>query len=249
MNPRSVPELYAIAYGQACQGLLRCYYCGAACDGSHSAADYVRDSFTGVSGVACPGSTSVCAGCVLCLRDAAEITLVNGEVRDMTRVAVRAWSWLITPDSALAASKAHLAEIRAACLGSLMGGDRPWAVVLSDSGQKHLLYRGVVNYGSSPVWSVTLEGERVDYRLDSLQTRLALCGRLVAATGKPALAAPVDFRFAASVMSRYTDGETLVREWDRVRREPLSRLTGWLSPNKEACLELYPSDAPAAADV
>jgi len=237
----TVPELMALAHGIACRGDHRCYYCGAPCDGSHGVAEHVKPSFTGRDGAFAPGSPGVCAGCVLCLRDEATILLINGESRHMTRIAMRGWSWVVTADRALAASKAHLAELRAVLLSP---PDPPWAVVLSDSGQKQLLYRGCVNRGGDAC-EVTLETERIRYRLAALAGRIALCTRLVAATGKPALAAPVDHRFATAVMARYADGESMVAEWCRVASEPLSRLAAWLSPKKEdACLE-YPADAPA----
>jgi len=225
-----------MAHGARCGGPNRCFYCGAACGVARPAAEYVRDSFTGRDSVVAPGSPWVCEGCVLCLRDAADVTLVTGETRHMDRIAVRAWSWLVTPDAALAASKAHLDALRASCLNGL--SPAPWAVVLSDSGQKHLLYRGRVNFGPPP-WVVTLEGEPITYRPESLAARLALCGKLVAATGKPALAEPVSWRFAAAVIGRYDDGEALISEWSQAREEPLSRLAAWLSPNKETCDGTY----------
>lgn len=227
----SVPALYALAHGERCDGPLRCYYCGAPCDGTFPAGAYVKDSFTGRSEVANPGSPAVCRGCVLCLRESAEVPLIDGTRRAVTKAAVRSWSWVVTSSSAVAASKAHLDALRAACLDPPAP---PFAIVLSDSGQKHLLYRGAVNRVGDPV-TVTLETLRVTCRRAELHSRLALCGRLVAATGKPALSEPPDARLGMAVVGRYRDGEALIEEWERAWQEPLSRLAAWLSPPKEVC--------------
>jgi hypothetical protein len=196
---------------------------------------------------------------VLCLRESAEITLIDGEIRRGQKV--RGYSWVVTANSALAATKAHLEQLRALCLDP---PEPPFAIVLTDSGQTHQLYRGTVNH-SREVVTVTLEaepvtyraGQRVFYRPDELAPRLDLCGRLIAATGKPALREPITQRFALAVMERYCDGEALLNLWTRVREQPLSRLAAWISPAKETCLNVYPSDfaprerfdpAPAATD-
>ncbi|MGE4195965.1 MAG: hypothetical protein AB7G11_02420 [Phycisphaerales bacterium] len=242
-----MPELYARVHGVACLGSQRCYYCGAACgsgdDGPVST--FVKDSFTGRSEVVSPGSDRVCAGCLLCLRETASVPLIDGTVRQLAKCAMRSWSWLITAERAVAASKAHLRELRSACLDGI-AADGPWAIVLSDSGQKHLLYRGVVNHGVNPPWTVTLEGERIGYHPDALRSRISLCGRLIAATGKPALREPVGVNFAIDVIERYRDGESLIEEWSRVRREPLSRLAAWLSAKKENAQHEHPADRVSA---
>lgn len=238
-----MPELFARALGAACSGPLRCFYCGAACDGGLTAAVHVKDSFTGQSEVAAPGSPAVCAGCVLCLREAADIPLIDGTTRYVSKCAMRAWSWIVTNDRVIAASKAHLRQLRNLCLQG-PDGDGPWAIVLNDSGKKQLLYRGAVNQSRAEPWTVTLETERVTYRREQLKDRLALTTRLIAATGKPALAEPVSVRFALSVFDYFLDGESLVHEWSRVQDQPLSRLAAWLSPKKEDAQREYPREQP-----
>ena len=102
-----------------------------------------------------------------------------------------------------------------------------------------------MNHSTAPM-TVTLEAERVLYRRADLADRLALCGRLIAATGKPALREPINVRFGIAVLDRYRDGESLLREWSRVREQPLSRLAAWLSPAKEESGHAYPSEFAAA---
>lgn len=234
---RTVPELMLrLVSGRESAGDRLCYYCGACCGEDHTVKEWVKPTFTARATVARPGSGHVCAGCVLCLRQDAELTLIDGEVRAGQKS--QGYSYVLGGGRVVAATKAHIDQLRAVCLDP---PEPPFAVVLSDSGQRHWLYCGVVNHARESV-VVTLEGERVRYSPDELRGRLDLCGRLVAATGKPALAEPVDVRFAAAVMGRYRDGETLVERWEQVRTEPLSRLAGWLTSKKEDCQHVYPGD-------
>lgn len=235
---RSVPELLANAYGLRCEGPCRCFYCGAACDAErYPASTYVKSSFNGRGEVAAPGSPAVCEGCVLALREKAPIVLIDGERRDGQMM--RGYSHVLHGGRHHAATKAHLDRIRALCLDP---PEPPFAIVLSDSGQTHQIYRGVVNHSRETVVA-TLEGARVAFRPDELRERLSLCGKLVAATGKPALSESVTTRFAVAVMERFRDGEILVEEWVRAREQPLSRLAAWLCPNKEASNLEHPCDA------
>jgi len=244
MRPASVPHLFALSQGADCAGPHRCVYCAAPADESRPASTHLKGSFTGIDSLPCPGSPWVCAGCVLCLREEATVALIDGSSRHVTQCAMRAWSWVVTAASARAASKAHLAQLRALCLDPPAP---PFALCLSDSGQKQLLYRGVVNHGRESVCA-TLEGERVRYAPPELAARLDLCGRLVAATGKPALAEPPSARFALAVMERYPgSGERLLLDWERLREDPLSRLAAWLSGNRDACREQFPAESPDPA--
>lgn len=242
---RTVPELVAAAHGLECSGPLACFFCGAPCDGSRRAEDFVRDSFNGRGEVAAPGSPGVCEGCVLCLREHAAIDLIDGtRGRRVTKAAMRAFSWLVAGGRMAAASKAHLHLLRPVLLAP---PDPPWALVLSDSGKRHLLYRGAVNHADRG-WVVTLEGDRITGDPASLADRLRLVGRLVAAWGKPALAEAMAPSRAFALFARYGGEEAgrLLAEWSRVGGEPLSRLALWLSANKEDCEREHPGIGPAA---
>lgn len=241
MIPTSVPHLVAIAHGLDCVGPHRCFYCAAPCREDHPAAIYVKDSFTGRNEVAAPGSPWVCPGCVLALREDAEIVMIDGVRRRVTKGCMRAFSWVVMADRAVAASKAHLDRLRALCLDP---PPPPWAIVLSDSGQKHLLYRGVVNHDPGSPFVVTLEAERIAYRPDDLADLLAVAGRYCAATGKPALSEPIAARAGMAVLGRYPDlGESILDAWGRAWSTPIGRLAAWLCPAKDRCIEEYPSDA------
>ncbi|HZT79614.1 MAG TPA: hypothetical protein VFA26_05315 [Gemmataceae bacterium] len=238
----TAPQLFRAALGLPLDdGPHRCLFCGAACGSWHPAADHLRASFTGLGDVAAPASAHVCGGCVLCLRESCAVDLIDGtRGRPVAKGAMRAFSWVLTARAALAASKAHLPLLRAACLDS---PEPPFALVLSDSGKKHLLYRGVVCHDRQFV-TLTLEGERLDYRPAELSARLDLAARLAAAAGKSALAGPPGLRLAAAVCERFADGEELFEQWETVYADPLSRLAVWLAPGRDEAAALHPPHCP-----
>lgn len=228
------PELFALAHGRRCTGPHRCLFCGAP-----AAAPYaLPDSFTARDTLRCPGSPFACAGCSLCLEESGDARYPDGTTRHFTKAFRRMCSWVVTATTAVAATKAHLDYLRGVCAGPPAP---PFLVSLAVSGQKHLLYRGVVNHTTAAA-AVTLEGERIDYRPGELRDRLALCGRLCAATGKPALAGPPTPSFWFRVCEAFAAGDRLCETWSRVREEPLSRLAAFLCPPKEACQREYPGD-------
>jgi hypothetical protein len=223
----STPHLFALARGQDCTGDNQCFYCAARCDERFAAKEFVKDSFTGRNESPCPGSAFVCAGCVLCLGEGVELTTLDGVHR--TNQKPRGYSWLIQAHQARAATKANLAVLREFCLNPPAA---PFSIVLSDSGQKHLLYRCPVNRDAGSV-SLLLETERIDYLPAQLAERLALCKPICAASGKPALREPPNMRFGMAVFEAC--GEAVLNQWSSVWSQPLSRLAAWLCPPKEAC--------------
>jgi len=146
---------------------------------------------------------------------------------------MRSYSWVITQLSARAATKAHIEQLRAIALSPPAP---PFAIVLSDSGQTHQLYRGVVNYVRDPV-VVSLEAERIEYRLGALRSLIDLASRIAAVCGKPALAPPVGIRQAILIMEHYPDGEgeSILENWQRQAGTGVGRLAAWLCPGKDHC--------------
>lgn len=220
----TVPALLAHTRGLVCRGPHRCYYCGAPCAGEYVAAEWVKDSFTARDTIV--GGDWVCVGCTLALDERATLTLPDGTVRVGQKT--RCYSHVISAERAVAATKAHRAWLLDQCLAP---PEPPFAIVLSDSGQKHLLYRGVVCRDRER-FALTLEGERIDYAPDELRARLAVAMKICAATGKPALAEPLSHSAAMRVVAMHGD-ESLVRDWNH--EEGLSLLAAWLCPTKEEC--------------
>jgi hypothetical protein len=228
----TTPILLASAFGISDGGKHRCYYCGAKCSGEISAADWVKDSFTSRDTVF--GGGYVCVGCTIALNESADIAMIDGERRSGQKT--RCYSWVITPEKAFAATKAHRAELLRVCLDPPLP---PYSIVISDSGQKHLLYRGVVCH-TADACVATIEGDRVSYTRDELSARVVLAKKLIAASGKPALADPFTANTGMRIAAHHGD-DAIVNLWDVVREESLSRLALWLAPPKEECLNEYPA--------
>ena len=141
MLVRTVSEMFALANGKKCTGAYSCYYCSAPCDEEHSISVWVRESFNSHQYVKSPSSSYVCNGCVLTLNEDSTIELIDGTVREHQRI--RLYSWFVTPAKAIAATKAHLHLLRKVIDNP---PPPPFALVLAESGQKHLLYSGAVNH-------------------------------------------------------------------------------------------------------
>lgn len=229
---QTVPQLFV---GLMPAGRFRCYYCGGSCTDSHPSAEHVKKSFTSRDTIA--GGDYVCDGCLACMSDDTTITLPDLVVRRSQRV--RCYSWILTPHTRVAATKSHRGWLLDRCLTP---PPPPFAIVLSDSGQKHLLYRGVICW-SHEVVTLTLETERITYRPQELADRIALCKQVCTAIGKPGMASTP----GASELMRVCEiaGESVAAEWEKVQGEPLSRLAVWLCPPKEECCN-ESSPAPAA---
>ena len=228
-QPITAPQLFA---GIQPAGSRRCFYCGGQCGDEYTAREYVASSFTARDTVA--GGEFVCAGCVAALNELADITLLDGTCRTTQRV--RCYSWIITDGSSLAATKSHRSQLSSLCLNP---PEPPYVICLSDSGQKHLLYRGVVAWSKDPA-TITLEGERITYKPADLAARLLLCRRVCAATGKPALLEAMRPVLLMRLVEHHLD-ESLPGEWLAVCKDPVTRLAAWLCPPKEECEREFPS--------
>jgi CRISPR type IV-associated protein Csf1 len=225
-------ELFAACRGVEFRtGPHTCYYCLARCDDSYSSAEFVKSSFTSRDTVGC--GDYVCAGCVAAMNEKSTITLANGEVRENQKI--RCYSWVLSGSTAIAATKAHRDWLLRQCL---VPPRPPFAIVISDSGQKHLLYRGRVSRSRDSV-VVTLEGEQIIYSPDELQRRLQLCKRVAAAIGKPGLSVIPRPSALAKLIEHHSD-ESLPETWLKVREMPLTRLAIWFTPAKKECEIEYP---------
>ena len=219
--------LFAAARGYAYHdGDFRCFFCGSRCGRDWLSADYVKDSFTSRDTVC--GGEYVCGGCLAALDERATITLPTGEVRSGQKT--RCCSWIVTGGKAVAATKAHREWLLSVCLNP---PEPPTIICLSDSGQRHLLYRSVVNHSQDRV-TATLEAERVSFVPAALLVRLKLCKRVAAAIGQPSLGEALS-PSAQIRLIEYHDDETVLAEWLAVREQPLTRLAAWFCPPKKEC--------------
>jgi len=229
----TAPQLYAAALRRPRPtGNQFCFWCGAPCHVDFTVREYVPKTFSGYAEVAMPDSRYLCGGCVA----------ATDEPDRQHRP--RQKSWVIESTRARDFTGKQPDELAAICVAP---PPPPFAIVLALSGKKHLIYRAAVNFTAEAAITVQLEDRRVTYRPDELRSRLALCGRLCAAWGKPALLrmpTPGRIVFAAQ---RYADPSDLF-QWPRIWDEPLSRLAAALSPGKETCELRYPADAVGPPD-
>lgn len=222
----TAPQLFATALEvNSRDGVHKCFFCGASCDETHTAKVWVKDTFTALDTVASPGSQFVCTGCTECMNETGDVTLACGEQRNGQKR--RMYSWVVTSTKAVAATKSHRNWLRNVCTSP---PEPPFAIVISDSGQKQLLYRGVVNHSRERI-TVTLETERVLYWPGDLVKGIALCVKLIAVTGKPALQEGLSFSQKMMLTERL--GEDVLEQWEKFDGSGLSRLAVWLSPGKE----------------
>lgn len=227
-------------------GQHSCFYCGAYCDGSHDAQTHVKPTFTNRDIVAVPVSQYLCHGCYLSLGDgSADMPMLDGTIKAFTTprgMAPRLYSWLLTAFERLAFTKAHIPLIRDILTDSAKLPEPPFAVVLSDSGQKQLIFRAPVAHERT-AFPILLEDGQIVVEPIELARRIAITAPIVAATGKPALKeAPSIATWIA--MQTYHGGDArapfeALEEWERIRVQPLSRLAAWLAPNKEEAQNIY----------
>lgn len=227
----TVPQLYLQAKkGKNIPGNEVCFYCGASCNQDFSIKNYVKPTFTGYNTVKRPKSQYICKGCVYCFNEKSTIIMITGEIRENSKP--RSYSWLITENAALAATKATLKEIMEFCLNPPKG---LYAIILSESGQKQLLYRGVVNSDRNLI-TVTLEEEIIKYEPWGLKERLILVKKIIAGTGKPALKESLSFNHIKNLIELWgEDGEDLYMKFYNIKNDLLTSLAIWLSPGKEEC--------------
>lgn len=235
MSVRVATELFAAARREFNQcGVHRCFFCLAPCNESFRSGDFVKKSFTGRDTVG--GGDWICGGCVAALNEKATVRQADGTTR--TKQKIRTYSWVLTKTTATAATKSHLAWLLQQCLDP---PEPPFAIVLSDSGQKHLLYRGLVSHSRYTI-TVTLEGVPVTYSPDELQSRLAVCKQVAAALGKPALGGSLRPTQLGKLIEYHAD-TSLPDRWLSVRELPLTSLATWFTPGKKECTIEYPSNA------
>ena len=214
-------------------GNQRCFYCGGQCTTDHAAKEFVKPSFTERDQVRCGSSEFVCVGCVETLNDKATITMLDGEVRAEQKT--RNYSWVITESRALAATKAHREQLLSLCLSP---PERPYAICLAD-GQKHQLWRTPLNTSRDSI-SVNLEGTSVTFSAAQLLGRLAFVNQIIGCVGKMAASSGEPSRLLWPRMAGkipHQELQIVCEWWDRVRLEPITRLSIWLAPGKDSCNE------------
>lgn len=225
-------ELFNMAGGGEPQtGPHRCFYCGAPCDGSHTKAFHVQDSFTNRDVVLFPGSEYVCSGCVEASGAGPdEMEMLDGtlKVRENLRgMQPRMYSWVVTSTRRWAATKAHIAQLRETILNP---PQPPFVVVLADSGQKQLLFRAPVAHDRER-FPVMFEDVVIDVDAAELSRALEAADALAEAIGKPVLLAPNSMSQWIACEAHHGTTEPM-EAWGEWRNTPTGKLAAWLAKSK-----------------
>ena len=216
-------------------GENNCFYCGAYCDNRHKTKDYVRDTFTNHDIIKYPNSEFVCQGCVMSLGSGFEdLDMLDGTVKTFNALtplafAPRKYSWLLTSHKRIAFTKAHIANIREILIDKDKLPEPPFAIILSDSGQKQLIFRAPVGL-SKDAFPVMLEDRVVDITPESLKERLEIASQISTKIGKPTL--NCGFTVNTYIAARKVGIDACLTVWRKVKHEPLSKIAAWIAPAK-----------------
>jgi CRISPR type IV-associated protein Csf1 len=213
-------------------GTHKCFYCGASCDDKYKAKDYVKPTFTNRDVVKYPGSEYVCAGCVESMSESATTKQIDGTIKTERSGAPRLYSWIITKNKKIACTKKHLRVLRRAVLSP---PEPPFSIVLTESGQKQIIFRSIVNYDRD-VFYVTLDERNTKVIRNRFKKYLQCAVLCSAAIGKKGLKNPEDFFNYKSIAELYGNGDLLL-EWVNYYLTPMGVLAAWLCPGKEEALK------------
>ena len=229
----TAPQLLAVGKGvDLSEGDHRCFYCGARCGSCYTAKEYVKKTFTARDTVC--GGEHVCEGCVIALNQNATVFFFDGATKSNQKT--QFYSWVITSQDVVAASKAHRDYLFGTCIAPPAP---PYSIVISNSGKKHILYLGKVCY-SRDIATVLLETETITYRTSDLRCRVQLCKKIAAVVGKPSLSERINISQLTKIIEYHND-ESLIDRLLSAREEPLTRLAIWLTPGKKECGNEYPN--------
>jgi CRISPR type IV-associated protein Csf1 len=211
-----------------------CFYCNNNCGQSNKVKNYLKPTFTNLDIIGTPNSEYICDECVWAFSTGnQEIILLDGEIRQGQ--SPRLYSWIIT-DKKIAATKTHIKQLREIILNPPLP---PFKIILSDSGQKHLLFRAIWAL-SQDNFPIQFEEEQIIINILNLKERLTIADKLSAAIGKVALNNCEKMSYAITI-NNYYDDLTDYENWLNIKNEPLSRLAVWLAKNKEDARNEYPT--------
>lgn len=212
----------------------KCFFCGNTCGKNNSKANYVKKTFTNHDIAACPSSRYVCDGCVISTGMGIEsFNMIDGTVKIAKTKrggAPRLYSWILCGPGNLAATKAHMSELREAITNP---PKPPFAIILADSGQKQIIFRCPVSM-SRDMFHVQLEDDLLTLRAGTLKKCILIANKCSAACGKVALRDPENVNFVNNIYARYGSMEPY-EEWVKINQTDEGKLAAWLAkPAKEA---------------
>jgi len=213
------------------KGDEKCFYCGLPCGTKYGKKDYVKKTFTNRDIVKYPCSDYVCGCCIESLRTGGDdIVLIDGDIKTGRSASPRMYSWILTGKENYGFTKKHLDFCREKLLNP---PEPPFSIILSDSGQKQLIFRSQVNYDRD-FYSVQLEDKQIDVEKSLLKEYLDKAILICAAIGKKSLSEPDRFNNYKNCIEVYGSESPLV-EWLEIYSSPLGELAAWICPGKEEC--------------
>lgn len=157
------------------------------------------------------------------------MVMLDGQTCDKDKPQkARNYSWVVAENWARAATKTHVAELRATCLDPPCF---PIAICIRDGlGKTQQLHRTPV-VTDWPM-QINFEGQIAVFGREQLVGRLELCRAIVRIMGKGKTAAVVFTDHPAHIWG-WRIGDEILREWMAVRNEPLTRLAWFLCEGKK----------------
>jgi len=202
-----------------------CFYCGNECNQNNSIKEFVKKTFTNYDLVKGPSSKFVCEECVWAFGSKSKIAMNDGEIRSGSP---RNYSWLITEKNKIAYTKKHVKELRSLLFSP---PKTKFKLILSDSGQKHLIFR--MDWANSQDnFYIQFEEEKVLINIEKLKYYLDITDKLSAAIGKVALLKCTDIKFAVTI-EKYYGHLNEYEKWIKIYTTKFAKLAVWLTKNKK----------------
>lgn len=208
-------------------GNEHCFYCGTECAANPDLAVKIKvaKTFTNHDEVKCPSSQYICEGCAESLSSSIDLELLDGEKRE--KQWIRLYSWIITWDKRIAATKTHIPLLRDLVCNP---PEPPFAIVLSDAGKKQLIFRAPVALDSTE-YPVMLEESTIIVNRASFPKVLEIADYTASMVGKTGLLEPPSFGYYAAV-AKYVNGIDVYEKWLEIQNTPIARLAAWLAYGK-----------------
>lgn len=224
-------------FGKSEPGEDVCAFCAAQIKGELAKKDFIKDTFTDYGDLLSPGSHYICAGCAASLGDCVQpVRMIDGTQKTDKpgagkALANRMFSWVCHGDTVLAATKAHVRQLRDFILCAPVGEE--CAVVLSDSGQKHHIFKAPVFIADGLHVVVRLEDETIRADVDALAYWLGVLDSITAEIGKPALLDTPSPMQVSALLDAGLSEDVILNWFQALQGTPFGRLAAWLARPKD----------------
>ena len=224
-------------FGKSETGTDVCAFCAAQIKGELAKEDFIKDTFTDYGELLRPDSHYICAGCAASLGDCVQPVLMIDGTQKTDKpgagkaLANRMFSCVCHGDTVIAATKAHIRQLREFILGAPVGEE--CAVVLSDSGQKHHIFKTPVFIADGLHVVVRLEDETIRADVDALAHWLGILDRMTEKIGKPALLDTPSPMQVSMLLDAGLSECDILKWFQELQGTPFGRLAAWLARPKD----------------